>query len=133
MSCGVDDSLLVQAGMRYPGVRFYEGLKDELLAKLAQDCANLLAQRGESGYWRDGHPDWDSRFAEIRDKLSMTGVEVSAMARPGEGDKMGRELYYDWERSEGHWRVVSTPHVKYGDGLARDSRGVWYGVIIVAD
>jgi hypothetical protein len=67
----------------------------------------------------------------------MTGVEVSAFSWPRALEiptlMTMRGFYYDWERSEGHWIVVSTSHAKYGDGLARDPRGIWYGVIIVAD
>lgn len=127
------ESPLVEAARRYPGVRFYEGERDDLLVRLAQECADLLAKRGERAYWRDGHPSWSKRATEIRDTLGMSGVEVTAMERPGEGDDVCHEAFYDWERSSGHWRVVSTPHAKYGDALASTKSGIWFAVIICAD
>lgn len=127
------DSVLVEAAKRFPGVRFHEGSRDDLLVGLAQDCADLLARRGQWLYWRNGHPGWNDRFAEIHSKLGMSGVEVTAMERPGEGDDVCHEAFYDWERSSGHWRVVSTPHAKYGDALASTKSGIWFAVIICAD
>jgi len=128
-----EESPLVEAARIYPGVRFHEGVRDPLLVQLAQDCADLLVRNGEAEYAQDGHPGWDERFHEIRKALGMTGVEVTAMARPGEGDDIGHEVFYDWERSAGHWRVVSTPHKRYGDGLAKSQNGIWYATVVVAD
>lgn len=128
-----EESPLVEAARLYPGVRFHEGVRDTFLVGLAEDCAKLLVKGGENNYRFDGHPGWKQRFAEIRKTLGMAGIEVTAMARPGEGDEIGHELFYDWQRSSGHWRVVSTKHDRYGDALAKDKRNVWFGVIIVAD
>jgi len=128
-----DDSPLVSAARLYPGVRFHDGVRDPLLVQLAQEAADAMARRGERGYRWDGHPGWNQRHAEIRRKLGMAGVEVSAMERPGEGDDIAREAFHDWRQSAGHWRVVATPHKRFGDGLARSRRGVYFAVIIVAD
>lgn len=143
-ACGVEDSPLVAAGRIYPGVQCLDGLRDPLLVELAQDCAELLARRGETAYWRDGHPGWDdgnpyrnSRYRRIGRELGMTGVEVSAMSWPDTSTipnpDIMRQIYYDWKRVPGHWAVVSTPHARFGDGMAKSANNVWYGVIITAD
>lgn len=127
------DSPLVAAARLYPGVRFHEGVRDPLLVGMAQEAADAMARRGERGYRWDGHPGWSQRHAEIRRTLRMTGVEVSAMERPGEGDDIAREAFNDWKQVPGHWRVVATPHKRFGDGLARSRRGVWFAAVVVAD
>lgn len=132
-----DESPLVAGGRLYPGVHFHEGMQDELLVSLSEDCAKLLAKRGPSGYRWDGHPDWDERYAKIRQQLNMRAVEVSAQADKNLADapeaEVVKNLYDAWRLSKGHWGVVSKPHKRFGDGLARSKGGVWYGCLIVAD
>lgn len=136
-ACGVEDSPLVAAGRAYPGVKCLDGLRDPLLVDLAQDCANRLAASGERAYWRDGHPGLNARFGIIRQRLGMDPDEVSAFSWPDAATEptqaIASGLFYDWQRSSGHWAVVSKPHARFGDGLAKSRNNVWYGVIITAD
>lgn len=129
-------SPLSEAADDYPGVRFQEGQRDDALVRMAQDAADLLARRGNRGFWRDGHPGWDGRFRRING-MGLRGVEVTAFSWPDTAPEptpeILKELYYDWQRSPGHWRVISTRHERYGDGLARSSSGTWYAAVIVAD
>ena len=137
--CGVDekDSPLVAAAKKYPGVMFHRGQRDQFLVELSQECADLMARNGERYYWRDGHPSWNSRYHKIRSRLGMTGVEVTAFSWPDKSEGATSEitsgLFYDWQRSSGHWRVVSKTHKRFGDALARSSNGVWYACVIVAN
>lgn len=130
------DSPLVAAGKAYPGVRCFEGERDAVLVESAQWCADKLAAAGERGYWRDGHPNWETRYHAIRNEIGMRPVEVSAMSSatsPELTDAIARDMYYDWQRSSGHWRVVSQPHKRYGEGVARSRTNRWFSVVIVAD
>lgn len=136
-ACGVGDSVLVAGGRVYPGVKCLDGLRDPFLVEQAQSAANILAANGERAYWTDGHPGWDSRFRLISSTLGMGVSEVTAFSWPDSSEKPTPEivsgLYYDWQRSPGHWSVVSRPHKRFGDGIARSRNGIWYSTIIVAD
>jgi hypothetical protein len=129
-------SPLSEAADAYPGVRFQEGQRDAALVAMAQDAADTMARRGDRAYRFSGHPGWESRFRRIN-AMGLRGVEVSAFSWPDTSPtatpEILRELFYDWERSSGHWRVVSTPHERYGDGLARSRTGTWFAAVIVAD
>jgi SAM-dependent methyltransferase len=140
------DTVLISTAKHYPGIQFFKGERNDLLVKLAQDCANLLASRGVYKFWPpgrggprdgDGHPNWDSRYRQIKSQLQMTGCEVTAMSWPDTSNiftpRIANELFYDWERSPGHWRVISTSHKMYGEAFARTQAGIWFGAIIVAD
>ena len=130
-------SRLVYVGEEYPGVRCFRGERNTLLVGLAQDCADTLARRGDKAYWDDGHPGWDARYREIRATLGMTAVEVSAFSWPQTSEELTNEIvhgmFFDWQRSDGHWNVVSTEHKMYGDALAKSLTNVWFGVVITAD
>lgn len=141
-----NDSVLLACAKSYPGARFYRGERDMLLVELAQQAANLLAQRGESGYWWDGHPDWNvnanSRYQVIRSRYGVSPVEVTAMSSIKSSEitaEIAYGFFYDWYRSSSpkerssHWTVVSTEHKRYGDAVARSRSGTWFGVVIVAD
>lgn len=132
-----DESPLVLGARLYPGVHFQEGVRDDLLVRLAEDCTKLLVRNGPWGYWRDGHPRWDARYREIRSKLRMKAVEVTAQADANLADApeeaIVRNLYDAWRQSSGHWGVISKPHKRYGDWIAVTKSGIWYGTIIVAD
>jgi hypothetical protein len=129
-------SPLVEAAAIYPGVRFQEGTRDAALVAMAQDAADTMARRGDRAYRFSGHPGWDGRFRRIN-AMGLRGVEVSAFSWPDTSPEptpeILRELFFDWQRSPGHWRVVSTPHARYGDGLARSRTGTWFAAVIVAD
>jgi hypothetical protein len=129
-------SPLAEAADAYPGVRFQEGQRDAALVQMAQEAADTMARRGDRAYRFSGHPGWDGRFRRIN-AMGLRGVEVSAFSWPDASaeptPEILRELFYDWERSSGHWRVVSTPHERYGDGLARSRTGTWFAAVIVAD
>ena len=132
-----DESPLVLGARLYPGVEFQEGVRDDLLVRLAEDCTKLLIRKGPRGYRRDGHPNWDARYREIRSKLQMKAVEVTAQADANLADApeeaIVRNLYDAWRQSSGHWGVVSKPHKRYGDWIGVTKGGIWYGTIIVAD
>ena len=131
------DSSLLSMAKIYPGVQFYNGERNDYLVSLAEQCAQLMAKNGVSKYWRDGHPDWNSRFFSIRNNLGLTGVEVTAFSWPRASNEINtditRGLFYDWQRSPGHWNVVSNNHTMFGEATAKSSNGVWYGCIICAD
>jgi len=131
--CGVQDSVLVTAGRHYPGVRFYEGLRDPLLVDLAQTYAEQMANINSQSNRGEGHFGWDERRTKIRRELGLKGNEVSAEIHPWESGELGQNAFHDWQRSSGHWAIVSQPHDRYGDGIAKSRQGVVYVVIIVAD
>ncbi len=132
------DSVLVAAAKLFPGVRFHEGTRDPLLTRLAQENADQQARLGAQGHYR-----WQQRYDQIRRQLGMRAVEVSAETWRWQANapasEIGAEMFRTWRQSAGpypwanHWGVVSTPHMRYGDGLAKSTRGIWYGVIIIAD
>jgi hypothetical protein len=134
-------SPLVQAAMEYPGVRFHEGTRDTFLVRLAQDYSEQMAAiDSQSKGWgrrRIGHFGWDARSATIRTQLGLRGVEVSAESWDRQTNapmpEIGRTMFESWQASPGHWRVVSTKHKRFGDGLAKSRRGIWYAAVIVAD
>lgn len=134
-------SPLVEAADDYPGVRFQEGTRDDLLVRLAQEYAGQMAAiDSQSKGWgrrREGHFGWDARSATIRRQLGLRGVEVSAESWDRQANapmpEIARTMFDSWKASTGHWKVVSTPHERYGDGLARSASGTWYAALIVAD
>lgn len=126
-------SAMIEAADQYPGVQFHHGVRDPLLVRLAQDTADTLARRGEWGYRFDGHPGWDAKYLTIRQRLGMRAVEVSAQSWPRQTVGAERGMYDSWNASPGHWRVVSTVHKRYGEGIARSRRGTFFAAIIVAD
>lgn len=136
-ACEGKDPMIVSVGRHYPGVRCFGGLREPLLVELAQDCADRLASNGEAAYWRDGHPGWDGRFHRIRSRLGVSAVEVSAFSWPNPSDTLTVEIvrgfFFDWQRSSGHWAVVSAPHARFGEGVAKSRANIWYGVVITAD
>jgi hypothetical protein len=135
------DSPLVAAAKLYPGVRFHEGVRDPLLVQLAQTYSEQMAAiNSQSKGWgrrREGHFGWDARYATIRSQLGLRGVEVSAESWDRQANasppEIGRTMFESWRASSGHWRVVSTPHKRYGDGLAKSRRGIWFAAVIIAD
>ena len=146
-SAFAEDSTMVAAAKVFPGVRFHEGVRDPLLTRLAQEYASEMASiNSQSKGWgrrRQGHFGWDARYATIRSQLGMKGVEVSSETWKWQANaamaEVGAEMFRTWRQSNGpypyadHWGVVSKPHKRYGDGLARSRAGIWYGTIIVAD
>jgi len=132
-----NDSALLACAKTYPGARFYRGERNAYLVGLAQETAETLAAAGEQAYWRDGHPDWSTRHGAIRERLGLSGNEVTAFSWPDTSDEItpqiAYQLFYDWQRSPGHWRVVANPHAMFGEWAAQSRSGVWYGVVIVAD
>jgi len=141
--CTIEDkeSPLVSAARLYSGVEFYNGKREALLVDLAQQTVDTLASQNMHKYWPgrggDGHPDWDRKRIIISNKFGMKGVEVTAISWPYKSEKITAEitrgLFYDWQRSAGHWNVISKQHEIYGDAVARSNSGIWYGCIIVAD
>lgn len=132
-----DESPLVIGARLYPGVRFHEGIRDDLLVRLAEDCSRMLALGGPRKYRIDGHPQWNERYVKIRNELGLKAVEVTAQADASLAnapeEAVVRNLYDAWKQSSGHWRAVSRKHKLYGDGVAQSNGGIWYGTIIVAD
>jgi hypothetical protein len=126
-------SAMIEAADAYPGVKFHHGERDPLLVRLAQETADTLARRGEWGYRFDGHPGWDAKYQTIRKQLGMRAVEVSARSWRGQTVGIERGMYDSWRASTGHWRVVSTPHKRYGEGIAKSRRGTYFSAVIVAD
>jgi hypothetical protein len=127
------DSALIAEAKVHPGVRFDEGWRDPFLVSLAQGYSDQMARMGSQG----GHRGWSGRYGEIRRVLNMRGVEVTAESWPWQVNDppvaLARDAFRSWSYSSGHWRVVSTPHRRYGDGLAKSKQGVWFTTIIVAD
>jgi SAM-dependent methyltransferase len=132
-----NDSVLLACAKSYPGARFYRGERNNYLVAMAQETAEELARDGERAYRWDGHPDWEQRFHEIRATLGLTGCEISARSWPTTSaeltSQIAYQLLYDWERSAGHWQVISESHTMFGEGTARSRTGVWYAVVVVAD
>lgn len=132
------DSVLVAAARIFPGVRFHEGVRDPTLTRLAQQNADQQARRGQQGHYQ-----WQQRYDQIRRQLGMRAVEVSAETWRWQANapmaEIGVEMFRTWRQSNGpypladHWGVVSKPHRRYGDGLAKSRRGIWYAAVIVAD
>ena len=119
---------MVAAGKAYPGVRCFDGERDPFLVEQAQWCADRLAARGIRAYAREGHPEWERRYHLIRQKTGLRAQEVSVYNRSLTG------LYRDWAYGgTTHWLVISKPHARYGEGLARARDNVLFGVIITAD
>lgn len=133
----VTEPVLIAAAMLFPGVRFQEGERDPLLVELAQGYAEQMAAINSQSKRGQGHFGWDARYRTIREELGMKAVEVSAESWDRQADapmdEIGRTMFESWKASSGHWRVVSTPHKRYGDGLAKSRRGIWYAAIIVAN
>jgi hypothetical protein len=126
------DSVIVAASKVWDGSRVHEGLRDPYLVEVAQDHADYMARVDQQGHQR-----FKQRAARIRRDLMLSPTEVCAETwiwqeydRPLE---LGKELFRCWEQSSGHWSVVSQPHRRYGDGLAKSTTGIWYGCVIVAD
>jgi SAM-dependent methyltransferase len=136
--CGVEDSPLVQAAMLYPGVRFHEGLRDAYLVGLAE-----WNSKQQATYGRQDHYEFQRRYDDVRKTLGMRAVEVAAESWSWQSNEpmnvIAKGMFESWAQSRGpqpladHWGVVSKPHARYGDGLARSRRGIWYATIIVAD
>jgi hypothetical protein len=134
---------LIAVAQVYPGVRFHEGERDNLLVALAQGYADEMAAINSQSRRGQGHFGWARRYERIRAELNMKAVEVSAQSdnRLADAplDAVAENLFDSWRQSDGpppkadHWGVVSKPHARYGDGLARSTRGVWFGCVIAAD
>ena len=130
------DSGIVAAARVYPGVRFTEGWRDPYLVQMAEGYAAGMAAINSQSRVGQGHFGWERRRADILRVLGLRGDEVTAESWPWQRDEapeaIGRELLWSWQRSSGHWRVVSAPARRFGDGVARSRQGVWFGVVIVA-
>jgi len=74
-----NDSVLLACAKEYPGARFYRGERNAYLVGLAQEAAETLAAAGEQAYWRDGHPGWGTRHGAIRERLGLSGNEVTVV------------------------------------------------------
>ncbi|WP_455387610.1 hypothetical protein [Petrachloros mirabilis] len=127
------DSVIVAAAKVYPGVRFYEhAMRDPILVEMAQQNANTMARTNLQNHW-----NWERRFQYLLGRFGMRGAEVCAETWPEQAnasaEEIGKEFFDCWRYSTGHWSVVSRPHKRFGDGLARSNRGIWYGCLIVTD
>jgi len=130
-------SPLVAAAAIYPAAQCCEGMRDPYLVTMAQGYAEQMAHIGSQSYRGRGHFGWTGRHAAILRVLGMDGDEITAESWPWEGDapmsQIARGMFDAWRQSPGHWRIASRPHRRFGDGLAKSRRGIWYACIIVAN
>jgi hypothetical protein len=127
------ESVLVTAARQFDGVQFQNGLRDPYLVEEAQGYADWMATHGRQG----GHYDWDRRYAKIKSVIRRSPVEVTAESWDRQASapmaEIGRTMFESWKYSAGHWRIVSTPHARYGDAISKSRRGIYYACVIVAN
>lgn len=123
---------LIEAGKIYPGAHVCESERHPLLMKLCREHAQYMAEHEQLG-----HQNFNSRYAEIRKQLNISASEIAAETwerqKDESFDKVGKEMFYCWERSPGHWRTASKKWKYFGADMAQGKSGIWYSVIIAAE
>lgn len=123
---------LSEAGRAFPGARVCESDPIPLLQELATGQA-----RYQAGVRRQGHQDFDRRYARVRSELGLSAAEICAESWSWQTDlsprRLGDEMFKCWRQSPGHWAVASRVHKGYGADMAKGSNGVWYATILVGD
>ena len=132
MSTSPTIQALYDAGIAFPGVRCLSGTQDPMIQQLATDAAQLQALRERCGHW-----DFDARFMQIQQDLSMLASEIAAMSWPEQKDlvmrALGDEMWKCWRESPGHWAIASKPHARYGLDMVQAKNGIWFATVLVAD
>ena len=130
-------SPLTKVGRQYPGAHCCDGMRDPILVNIAQEYADQMASINSQSYQGKGHFGFDQRRQQVWNTLRMHAVEITAESWSWQvnasGDELGKEMFYCWRRSPGHWSVASRFHKRFGDGLSKSRQGIWFACIIVAD
>jgi thioredoxin 1 len=131
---------VVLAGNEFNGVQVHTSTRDAFLVSMAQDYAEQMASIDSQSRRGEGHFGVEARYAKICEKLGMKGDEVTAESWPWQSRdsdvELWTEMFRSWKKFPNrtkHWEIVSTRHDRFGEGIAKSRRGIWYACILVAD
>lgn len=103
------------------------------LEKLAAGYSDWMARHKRQG----AHHGFQERYDEVKEKLGLHAVEITAESWVWQGqcsqDELWEEAVKCWKTSPGHWRIASVPHKALGMAMAKGRNGIWYFVCLVAD
>lgn len=124
---------LIAAGKVYPGAHVCEAEQHPLLMEMATRHAKYQADHCAQGH---------QRFQQRADELYKTMGQYKYAEIAAESwerqvndspEDLGKEMFYCWERSPGHWSVASVSHKYFGADMALGKDNIWYACILTAD
>jgi hypothetical protein len=117
----------------YPGAHVCEAEQHPLLMEMASRHAKYQADHCAQGH---------QRFQQRADELYKTMGQYKYAEIAAESwerqvndspEDLGKEMFYCWERSPGHWSVASVSHKYFGADMALGKDNIWYACILTAD
>lgn len=124
---------LIEAGEIYSGAHVCESEQHPLLMEMATRHAKYQANCKTQG-----HQYFQQRVDELYKTMGQYKyAEIAAESWERQVNnspkELGKEMFFCWARSPGHWSVASVSHKYFGADMALGSDNIWYACIITAD